>query len=86
MMACYVLSAIGQYQHDDEYVTRLVQRAFGGGPDWRATLRLKLCWPDTIDRSIQRGWQQFQKRAAEHGRAAKPEAFAEAYSAEFSGL
>jgi hypothetical protein len=63
----YVLAAIGALDSDkDERIPPAVQRVFGGGPDWKATLRSELRLPDTLDASIRAMWVKNQAIARDN--------------------
>jgi hypothetical protein len=73
----YVLSAIGTLAPDkDQLAASTTQRVFGGGTDWRATLRSTLHLGDSLDESLHRMWAANQQRAQQAGVTLSPEEFA----------
>lgn len=53
----YVLDAIGELPEGKSAgLAQITQRVFGGGPDWRATLRETLHLPETLDQELRRLW------------------------------
>lgn len=60
----YILSVIGCLEPDREAeVGALVVQTFGGGLDWRATLRAQVHLPETLDARIRSMWKQQPKGA-----------------------
>src|SRR3990167_6336535 len=50
----YALAAISQLPTAQEaLIASKVTSAFGGGDDWRATVRKTMRWPDNLDERIQ---------------------------------
>jgi hypothetical protein len=73
----YVLSCIGQLPADKEAgLLSVTQRVFGGGDDWKATLRATLQLGDSLDDSLRRMWTTNQERAAQAGVTLTAEDFA----------
>jgi hypothetical protein len=73
----YVLSAIGSLAPDkDQLVASITQRIFGGGTDWRTTLRTTLQLGDSLDESLRRMWAENQQQAQQAGVTLSPEEFA----------
>ncbi|WP_395717824.1 hypothetical protein [Prosthecobacter sp.] len=73
----YVLSAIGTLAPDkDQLVASITQRIFGGGTDWRTTLRTTLQLGDSLDESLRRMWAENQQQAQQAGVTLSPEEFA----------
>ena len=73
----YVLSCIGELPADKEAgLLSVTQRVYGGGDDWKATLRATLQLGDSLDESLRRMWATNQKRAAEAGVTLTAEDFA----------
>ena len=61
----YALAAIGQLPKGQELLLApKVIHAFGGGDDWRATVRTTMKWPSNIDERIQYDWRLANERAA----------------------
>jgi hypothetical protein len=73
----YVLSAIGELAPEKEQLAfSATQRVFGGGSDWRSTLRSTLELGDSLDDSLRRMWTANQQRAQQAGVTLSPEDFA----------
>ena len=73
----YVLSCIGQLPANKESgVVIAVQRVWGGGPDWKATMRSTLQLGESIDDSLRKMWATNQQRAKQSNVALSPEEFA----------
>jgi hypothetical protein len=81
----YALSVIGALPPDkDAGIRAIVKRTFGGGDDWRATVRTTMGWPANVDNEILMNWKDFQEKARQQGIAADQVAFAQAFGDEFS--
>jgi hypothetical protein len=73
----YVLSAIGFLAPDSEQkVASVTQRVFGGGADWRSTVRSTLRLGDSLDQGLLQMWAKNQKIAKDAGVTLSPEDFA----------
>jgi hypothetical protein len=73
----YVISAIGHLEKEqDELAASATQRVFGGGEDWRATLRATLHLESSLDDSIREMWTKNQTIAERAGVVLKPSDFA----------
>lgn len=73
----YVLSCIGLLAPEkDSAVAAAVQRVYGGGTDWKATLRAQLSLGEGIDESLQQMWSRNQEIAHAAGQSLSPEDFA----------
>src|SRR5579863_63690 len=60
----YVLSSIGSLPPEKEQLAAsATQRVFGGGTDWRSTLRATLHLGDSLDESLREMWATNQQRA-----------------------
>jgi hypothetical protein len=58
LLDCYVLALTGNLAPDVEAkVAQAVQTAFGGGADWKASLRNALDLPPTIDEQVRGLWR-----------------------------
>jgi hypothetical protein len=68
----------------EDYLLMVVQRVFGGGNDWRATVRDAMGWTETIDDEIRTKWARFQQMAREQNKTPDPLAFAWTFGDEFS--
>ena len=73
----YVLSAIDSLAPDKEQLAAsATQRVFGGGADWRSTLRTTLHLGDSLDESLRQMWATNQQRAQQASVTLSPEEFA----------
>lgn len=73
----YILSTIGHLTPEKEAINAsITQRIFGGGEDWRGTLRGTLRLEATVDEDLCRMWGEQQAAARDAGAAAVPEDFA----------
>jgi len=73
----YVLSCIGQLPADKEAgLLSVTQRVYGGGDDWKATLRSTLQLGDSLDDSLRQMWTTNQERARQASVTLTPEDFA----------
>jgi hypothetical protein len=73
----YVMSAIDSLAPDKEQLAvSTTQRVFGGGTDWRSTLRATLHLSDTLDDALRNMWAANQERARQAGVTLSPEEFA----------
>jgi hypothetical protein len=73
----YVLSCIGQLPRDKESrLSSITEHVFGGGSDWKTTLRARLQLSDTIDFILCQMWTTNQKRAQLVNQSLSPEDFA----------
>lgn len=81
----YALAAIGQLPNTQEVlIAAKVVHAFGGGDDWRATVRKTMNWPANIDERIQSEWRQFSQKATQAGSAADAKAFARTFADQYA--
>ena len=64
----YILAAIGELPTEKQVgIARIVQNAFGGGPDWMTTVRGRLQLDDGLDADLRGMWDRNQTRAAQGG-------------------
>lgn len=81
----YALATIDQLPAGQEAILApKVQSAFGGGDDWRATVRKTMTWPSNIDERIQFDWRQFTQKATATGAAADAKAFARSFADQYA--
>lgn len=73
----YILRTIGHLAAEKEQINAsITQRIFGGGEDWRATLRGRLRLEEAVDDDLCRMWREQQYAAQAAGKTAVPEDFA----------
>jgi hypothetical protein len=73
----YVLSCIGHLSSDKEAgLLSVTRRVYGGGDDWKATLRSTLQLGDSLDESLRQMWTTNQERAKQANVTLTPEDFA----------
>jgi hypothetical protein len=73
----YVLDCIGALQPEKETLARsVVQRVWGGGDDWKATVRAQLHLPANLDESLRGMWARNQELAKQHNQPLLPIQFA----------
>ena len=73
----YVLSCIGCLAPDkEEGVSAAVQRVYGGGSDWKATLRSTLHLDNSLDEQLHQMWLKNQQIATQENQTLLPEDFA----------
>jgi hypothetical protein len=81
----YALSVVGALSPDKEASVKLiVKRTFGGGDDWRSTVRSTMGWPSNVDAEILDNWKAFNRAAQAQSTHVDPAAFARAFADEFS--
>ncbi|MDX2015954.1 MAG: hypothetical protein SFW67_37515 [Myxococcaceae bacterium] len=81
----YALAVIGDLPPaKEDRVRAIVTRVFGGGDDWRATVRKTMGWPPTVDTEILLNWDRFQNMAKQEGNPASTDAFARSFADEFA--
>lgn len=72
-----MLDAIGDFpQEKNSDITNAVRRVYGGGSDWKATLRETLGLGDGLDDNLRQMWLRNQQTAQTAGHTLSPEAFA----------
>jgi hypothetical protein len=73
----YVLDCIGELPSDKKaLITTIVQKAFGGGSDWKKTVRGLLQLSDSIEDNIRSLWTENKKIAAQNNSELHPVQFA----------
>jgi hypothetical protein len=73
----YVLDCIGQLPADKKaLITTIVQKVFGGGSDWKKTVREVLQLSDSIEENIRSLWIQNKEIAAQNNSELHPVQFA----------
>jgi hypothetical protein len=73
----YVLDCIGCLPKDKlPTITTMIQRVYGGGDDWKATLRSTLQLDDSIDENLREMWTHNQDLARQANETLLPEDFA----------
>jgi hypothetical protein len=73
----YVLDCLGQLSPEKTLkMTAVVQRVYGGGEDWKATLRSTLHLEESLDDNVRRLWIRNQEIAAQANEHLPPEDFA----------
>ena len=73
----YVLDCIGELPPDKQALARsTVQRVFGGGDDWRATMRERLQLVPTMDEALRGMWARNQELAKQSRQELQPIQFA----------
>ncbi|BDI33501.1 hypothetical protein CCAX7_55520 [Capsulimonas corticalis] len=66
LLHAYVLDCIGELcLEKQEAMREIVQKVYGGGPDWRTTIRTTLRLGESLDGSIQGMWERNQVVAKE---------------------
>ena len=77
LLESYVLECIGQLPSEKETaLIQIVQRVYGGGSDWKATLRSVLHLDDSLDESLRQMWTKNQDIAHQAGVRLSPEEYA----------
>lgn len=73
----YVLDCIGKLPPgSSEKLTKMMQQVFGGGPDWKQTLRDTLQLPATLDGQLLELWTKNEAIARQNGVELHPVQFA----------
>lgn len=73
----YVMSAVGCLETEKERAAAAAtQRVFGGGDDWRTTLRAKLQLGDSLDDELRDMWVKNQDIARNASMSLSPQDFA----------
>jgi hypothetical protein len=73
----YVLAAIGELSDEKRAgIAEVVQRGFGGGSDWMATVRERLHINDSLDEQLRTMWAKNQDIARANGTILHPIQFA----------
>jgi hypothetical protein len=73
----YVLDCIGCLPKEKvPAITSMIQRVYGGGDDWKATLRSTLRLDDALDENLRQMWLRNQDLAKQSNQSLPPEEFA----------
>ncbi|HZN69337.1 MAG TPA: hypothetical protein VFB66_28945 [Tepidisphaeraceae bacterium] len=73
----YVLDCVGELPPDKQALARsVVQRTWGGGDDWKATVRQQLQLEQGIDEALRGMWSRNQETARQHHQQVHPVQFA----------
>lgn len=73
----YILDCIGCLPKDKvPTLTSMIQRVYGGGDDWKATLRATLQLDDSLDENLREMWRRNQAVARQADQALLPKDFA----------
>lgn len=73
----YVLDCIGCLPKDKvPTITSMIQRVYGGGDDWKATLRSTLHLDASLDENLRQMWVRNQDLARQANQTLLPEDFA----------
>jgi hypothetical protein len=73
----YVLDCIGCLPKEKvPTITCMIQRVYGGGKDWKATLRSTLRLDDSLDENLRQMWVRNQDLAKQANQPLPPEDFA----------
>jgi hypothetical protein len=79
----YVLAVIGELTPEKSHAMRaVVQKVFGGGDDWKGTVRQRLAVTDDIDAEILTLWRKNHQLAAQSGVDLHPVQFAKMFADE----
>lgn len=77
VMENYVLDCIGALQPDKQALAlSVVQRVWGGGDDWKETVRAQLHLESSLDESLRGMWSRNQELAKQHNQPLHPIQFA----------
>jgi hypothetical protein len=69
----YVLDCIGYLPKEKvPAITSMIQRVYGGGDDWKATMRSTLHLEDSLDESIRQTWIRNQDLARQAQKSLLP--------------
>jgi hypothetical protein len=77
LVEAYALAVIGEQPAEAE---KLVRQVWGGGEDWRATVREQLAWEATIDQTIETNWSRYLRETGDRGIPPSPTEFAMAFA------
>jgi len=79
----YILDCIGSLSELSANSSRVaVQNVFGGGADWKKTLRQAVGFDETVDTVIRERWRVITLEAFRQNRKLEPDLFAETFIAE----
>jgi hypothetical protein len=77
VLESYVLDCISALQPDKHALARsVVQRVWGGGDDWRETVRTQLHLESSLDESLRDMWSRNQELTRQHNQPLTPIQFA----------
>jgi len=84
----YILDCIGKLPAESsDKLSRLMQEALGGGPDWKQTIREMLHLEDSLDQQLRELWTKNEAIAKQDGIELHPVQFAKMVADEnFSDL
>src|SRR4051812_36580789 len=73
----YVLDCVGELLPEKQALARsVVQRVWGGGDDWKATVRGQLQLESSMDEALRGMWSRNQELAKQHNQQLHPIQFA----------
>ena len=73
----YILDCIGALEPERQQTVRaVVQRTFGGGDDWKKTIREMVQMDESLDEQLRQMWQHNQETARANGVELLPIQFA----------
>jgi len=79
----YVLAVIGELGPEKSSAMKgVVQRVFGGGDDWKATLRQRLGMTEDLDEEVRTLWRKNRDLAGQGGVELHPVQFAKMFADE----
>jgi hypothetical protein len=77
LLESYILDCIGCLPKEKvPRITSMIQRVYGGGDDWKATLRSTLHLDDALDENLRQMWVRNQDLARQAEQTLSPEDFA----------
>jgi hypothetical protein len=77
LLESYVLDCIGCLPKEKmPTITSIIHRVYGGGGDWKATLRSTLHLDDALDENLRQMWVRNQDLARQANQTLPPEDFA----------
>jgi hypothetical protein len=81
LLESYALDVIGKLPPDKhENLAAITMKVWGGGQDWKATIRAQMGWDARMDAQILENWRGFQAAAASQGIPADEAAFARLFA------
>ena len=81
LLESYALDVIGKLPPDrNENVAAIAMKVWGGGRDWKATVRAQMGWDPRIDAEILENWRDFRAAAAQQGKPADEMTFARLFA------
>ena len=79
----YALDVIRKLPPDKQNgLAAITRKVWGGGDDWRATIRAQMEWDGRIDAEILDNWREFQAAAAKQGQPPNELIFAQTFADE----